>query len=139
MKAKKKPWNSLKIPRLWRRKRDSNPRGLSPKRFSRPPRYDRFDIPAYVFNFILSPKRFDARQARYSVANAPYTTRLVMIVSLFFDVCRNIPAYVFNFVLSLKRFDARQARYSVAIFIQAIKTTNKIYYTAEKEKSQYFL
>ncbi len=30
---------------LWRRKRDSNPRGLSPKRFSRPPRYDRFDIP----------------------------------------------------------------------------------------------
>ena len=29
----------------WRRKRDSNPRGLSPKRFSRPPRYDRFDIP----------------------------------------------------------------------------------------------
>ena len=33
---------------FWRRKRDSNPRGLSPKRFSRPPRYDRFDIPAYV-------------------------------------------------------------------------------------------
>ena len=30
---------------FWRRKRDSNPRGLSPKRFSRPPRYDRFDIP----------------------------------------------------------------------------------------------
>ena len=29
----------------WRRKRDSNPRGLAPKRFSRPPRYDRFDIP----------------------------------------------------------------------------------------------
>ena len=32
---------------LWRRKRDSNPRGLSPKRFSRPPRYDRFDIPPH--------------------------------------------------------------------------------------------
>ena len=28
LKAKKKPWNSLKIPRLWRRRRDSNPRGL---------------------------------------------------------------------------------------------------------------
>ena len=26
LKAKKKPWNSLKIPRLWRRRRDSNPR-----------------------------------------------------------------------------------------------------------------
>ena len=30
---------------LWRRQRDSNPRGLSPKRFSRPPRCDRFDMP----------------------------------------------------------------------------------------------
>ena len=28
---------------FWRKRRDSNPRGLSPKRFSRPPRYDRFD------------------------------------------------------------------------------------------------
>ncbi len=27
----------------WRRVRDSNPRGLAPKRFSRPPRYDHFD------------------------------------------------------------------------------------------------
>ena len=31
----------------WRRRRDSNPRGLSPKRFSRPPRYDRFDTPPH--------------------------------------------------------------------------------------------
>ena len=29
----------------WRRERDSNPCGVAPKRFSRPPRYDRFDIP----------------------------------------------------------------------------------------------
>ena len=35
------------VPLLWRRQRDSNPRGLAPKRFSRPPRYDRFDMPAY--------------------------------------------------------------------------------------------
>ena len=35
-------------PFCWRRKRDSNPRGLSPKRFSRPPRYDRFDIPPFI-------------------------------------------------------------------------------------------
>ena len=28
---------------VWRRQRDSNPRGVAPKRFSRPPRYDRFD------------------------------------------------------------------------------------------------
>ena len=30
---------------FWRRLRDSNPCGLAPKRFSRPPRYDRFDTP----------------------------------------------------------------------------------------------
>ena len=30
---------------FWRRRRDSNPRGLAPKRFSRPPRCDRFDTP----------------------------------------------------------------------------------------------
>ena len=36
---------------MWRRKRDSNPRGLSPKRFSRPPRYDRFDIPPFITTF----------------------------------------------------------------------------------------
>ena len=39
----------------WRRKRDSNPRGLSPKRFSRPPRYDRFDIPASYLTFTIIP------------------------------------------------------------------------------------
>ena len=36
-----------RIPFLWRRQRDSNPRGRKPKRFSRPPRYDRFDMPPY--------------------------------------------------------------------------------------------
>ena len=37
---------------FWRRRRDSNPRGLSPKRFSRPPRYDRFDTPALLFFYL---------------------------------------------------------------------------------------
>ena len=32
---------------LWRRGRDSNPCGVAPKRFSRPPRYDRFDTSPY--------------------------------------------------------------------------------------------
>ena len=32
---------------FWRRLRDSNPCGLAPKRFSRPPRYDRFDKPPF--------------------------------------------------------------------------------------------
>lgn len=33
---------------FWRRQRDSNPRALAGKRFSRPPRCDRFDNPPYV-------------------------------------------------------------------------------------------
>ena len=37
-----------KIRGLWRRERDSNPCGREPKRFSRPPRYDHFDIPPYM-------------------------------------------------------------------------------------------
>ncbi len=32
----------------WRKWRDSNPRGLAPKRFSRPPRCDRFDTLPYI-------------------------------------------------------------------------------------------
>ena len=37
---------------FWRRQRDSNPRGLSPKRFSRPPRYDHFDMPPNLQSII---------------------------------------------------------------------------------------
>ena len=33
----------------WRRGRDSNPCGVAPKRFSRPPRYDRFDTSPYGY------------------------------------------------------------------------------------------
>ena len=50
-----KPQNKdtiLGVPVLWRRLRDSNPRGLSPKRFSRPPRYDRFDKPPFIVVFV---------------------------------------------------------------------------------------
>ena len=39
---------------LWRRQRDSNPRGVAPKRFSRPPRYDRFDMPPYKIRAAFS-------------------------------------------------------------------------------------
>ena len=46
--------------------RDSNPRGVAPKRFSRPPRYDHFDTAAYdntdfyrcAFNTVSQAQRF---------------------------------------------------------------------------------
>ena len=41
---KKKPFGFFR----WRREWDSNPRDRKVKRFSRPPRYDRFDIPPYL-------------------------------------------------------------------------------------------
>ena len=45
----KKPSHTSCMARpLWRRGRDSNPCGVAPKRFSRPPRYDRFDTSPYM-------------------------------------------------------------------------------------------
>ena len=42
----KKPFGGFYPPKgFWRRQRDSNPRAVADKRFSRPPRYDRFDMP----------------------------------------------------------------------------------------------
>ena len=43
------PKGHLAMPLLvWRRVWDSNPRGIAPKRFSRPPRYDHFDNSPYL-------------------------------------------------------------------------------------------
>ena len=53
------------LEKVWRRGWDSNPRALSDKRFSRPPRYDRFDTPPYMkvllcstYDIISYSKRF---------------------------------------------------------------------------------
>ena len=50
-KTKGSPFNS-ELPK--RRGWDSNPRALSDKRFSRPPRYDHFDTSPYIHLFIAS-------------------------------------------------------------------------------------
>ena len=57
---------------LWRRKRDSNPRGIAPKRFSRPPRYDHFAIPpGKNIQFLCTYHRF-SKPPRYDhFANPP--------------------------------------------------------------------
>ena len=50
----KKPSHTQGMARLlWRRGRDSNPCGVAPKRFSRPPRYDRFATSPYNIYLIL--------------------------------------------------------------------------------------
>ena len=71
--TKKAPFRVL----LWRRKRDSNPRGVSPKRFSRPPRYDRFDIPAYyIIKFLHKPIPNGLTLARLAIPSLSLLTRL---------------------------------------------------------------
>ena len=44
--------------KMWRRGWDSNPRALSDKRFSRPPRYDRFDTSPCVNSNLGTPEIF---------------------------------------------------------------------------------
>ncbi len=61
-KIKQKSPKSYDFGLKWRRVWDSNPRGLASKRFSRPPRYDRFDNPPSEKN---RPKSADTE--KYSV------------------------------------------------------------------------
>ena len=52
-----------------RREWDSNPRALADKRFSRPPRYDHFDISPYA---LFSVRRLIARRKMYSIIKSFY-------------------------------------------------------------------
>ena len=57
-KAKDPQTQCLRAFWTWRSRWDSNPRGLAPKRFSRPPRYDRFDTAPCGANYNRMPKQF---------------------------------------------------------------------------------
>ncbi len=58
---------------FWRRVWDSNPRGITPKRFSRPPRYDRFDNPPYIIvaEIPVSSLLFVSAAPRYALLRCP--------------------------------------------------------------------
>ena len=59
---------------FWRRVWDSNPRGIAPKRFSRPPRYDRFDNPPCVrssSNELNIPYSIFSAPPRYVLLRCP--------------------------------------------------------------------
>lgn len=50
---------------FWRRRRDSNPRDVAAKRFSRPPRCDRFDTPPWLYcNFRVRARANDFSRLR---------------------------------------------------------------------------
>ena len=73
----------------WRRERDSNPCGREPKRFSRPPRYDHFDIPPYMK--LLSQKSSDIHFFRNIFRNAIFgssrSARKVSVYKAFLRFC----------------------------------------------------
>ena len=56
---------------IWRRVRDSNPRGREPKRFSRPPRYDHFDNSPYQKSTLMGT--FLAQKEGFEPSRAFYT------------------------------------------------------------------
>ena len=53
----------------WRREWDSNPRALADKRFSRPPRYDHFDISPFAFCFSALQKARIILSSTFSFVN----------------------------------------------------------------------
>ena len=68
---------SDKLVLLKRREWDSNPRALSDKRFSRPPRYDHFDISPFIHLFSLG----FPRDKMY--INTPYRERQHLFLTFF--------------------------------------------------------
>ena len=58
-----------------RREWDSNPRALADKRFSRPPRYDHFDISPYA---LFSVRRLFARRKMYSIIKSFYCQYIIL-------------------------------------------------------------
>ena len=64
-----------------RREWDSNPRALADKRFSRPPRYDHFDISPYA---LFSVRRLFARRKMYSIIKSFYCQYKFLHFLIFF-------------------------------------------------------
>ena len=89
---------------FWRRQRDSNPRGISPKRFSRPPRYDHFDMPAYLFVISISLHRNGFQDSCPSENNVRIVRSLSLspLLAVFVNHSKKQYSIVFS---SLTRYD----------------------------------
>ena len=64
-----------------RREWDSNPRALADKRFSRPPRYDHFDISPYT---LFSVRHVSVRRKMYSIIKSFYCQYKFLHFLIFF-------------------------------------------------------
>ena len=83
-KTKGSPFNS-ELPK--RRGWDLNPRALSDKRFSRPPRYDHFDTSPsiYLSAASVSPQRQDVFYHSFSLSSTPFSNFFYFFVFFLFS------------------------------------------------------
>ena len=72
---------------LKRRGWDSNPRALSDKRFSRPPRYDHFDTSPSIYSSAasVSPQRQDVFYHSFSLSSTPFSNFFYFFVFFLFS------------------------------------------------------
>ena len=71
-----------------RRGWDSNPRALSDKRFSRPPRYDHFDTSPFIYLSAasVSPQRQDVFYHSFSLSSTPFSNFFIFLYFSYFPV-----------------------------------------------------
>ena len=74
--------------KMWRRGWDSNPRALSDKRFSRPPRYDHFDTSPtiYLSAASVSPQRQDVFYHSFSLSSILFFNFFIFLYFSYFPV-----------------------------------------------------
>ena len=88
---------SLTLSRVKRREWDSNPRALADKRFSRPPRYDHFDISPYII--IKQKKRFAHQELSFTQEVVSVSAKRILSLKPF---CVNKIFYFFQKLLIVK-------------------------------------
>ena len=96
-----------------RREWDSNPRALADKRFSRPPRYDHFDISPYII--IKQKKRFAHQELSFTQEVVSVSAKRILSLKPF---CVNKIFYFFQkFIQYLKKASAIARSSGVVILI----------------------
>ena len=95
-------WRGFVLGLFWRKRRDSNPRGLAPKWFSRPPRYDHFDtLPDWLLSFLKKIFcRFFCGILRFGCCRVEFFDRILLADLLLRAVCSSTQIRRFGEVFS---------------------------------------
>ena len=125
-KTKGSPFNS-ELPK--RRGWDSNPRALSDKRFSRPPRYDHFDTSPtiYLSAASASPQRQDVFYHSFSLSSILFFNFFIFLYFSYFPVFLYINTVLYKdlftdsgqlFICSIKPFAVSRSSGVVILMLQ---------------------